>query len=480
MEIRWRPFQRRIFQALKTKDCIVLSAPWASGKSTLAAHLLRRTLDPGDELHKPGQTSFLVAGSLGQATKGAFAILRSLCVGDEFRISESTQQASILHKSTGSKVSVLACVGKRNLGIVRCPLAVGDEPGSWPLREGELLHNLIQGSLLKPDGIRQAVYIGTLAPAGAKSWWREFANEPSNDRRHVELIQGDRETWFRWYTIAKASPILWGIAKSRAGLLAERDAARSDSTKRANFLNYRLNLPAQDENDVLLTVEDWKLMLARPPAPRRGRPVVGLDLGKSRAWSAAVAIWPQTMRVETVAICGGVPPLEDREKADHVRPGTYQRLADMGQLHLDANRRVPRIELLLDLIAEWRPSRVICDRFLLPDLLDLNPAYQVIPRRARWSESTYDIEATRELALDGGLNVAMSSRSLLEHSVGVSLLERDKGGSCRLVKSTNNFARDDVCHAWVRACGEVKRQPAESSWSAVVLAGDSDEVLVVM
>ena len=42
---------------------------------------------------------------------------------------------------------------------------------------------------------------------------------------------------------------------------------------------------------MLLTVDDCERMAARPVPLREGRPVVGVDLGGGRAWSAAVACW---------------------------------------------------------------------------------------------------------------------------------------------------------------------------------------------
>lgn len=73
-----------------------------------------------------------------------------------------------------------------------------------------------------------------------------------------------------------------------------------------------------------------------PVAERFGRPVVGLDLGGGRAWSAAVAVWPSG-RVEAAALAPGTPDLADQERRDRVPSGTYQRLAAAGPA-LDGRR----------------------------------------------------------------------------------------------------------------------------------------------
>ena len=111
--------------------------------------------------------------------------------------------------------------------------------------------------------------------------------------------------------------------ESRKALLAERDEARNDTRKRAAFMSYRLNIPTGDEQAMLLTADDLERTLARAVPEREGRPVVGADMGRNRAWSAAAAVWPNG-RVECVAVCPGVPSVADQEKRDHVSRGVYQ------------------------------------------------------------------------------------------------------------------------------------------------------------
>ena len=64
-------------------------------------------------------------------------------------------------------------------------------------------------------------------------------------------------------------------------------------------------------------------MIARPVPERDGRPIVGIDLGAGRAWSAAVAIW-RSGRVEALAVAPGVPSLEAQERRDRVTVGNAQ------------------------------------------------------------------------------------------------------------------------------------------------------------
>ena len=102
-----------------------------------------------------------------------------------------------------------------------------------------------------------------------------------------------------------------GFPESRETLLEERDDSRADTRLKAAFLSYRLNVPSLDESAVLLTVADWELITAREVPDREGRPVVGLDLGGGRAWSAAVAVWPNG-RTEALAVAPGIPGVEQQ------------------------------------------------------------------------------------------------------------------------------------------------------------------------
>ena len=224
------------------------------------------------------------------------------------------------------------------------------------------------------------------------------------------------------------------FAESRKTLLEERDAARRDARLKARFLSYRLNVPTADELSVLLTVDEWKRVLAREVPERRGRPVVGVDLGAGRAWSAATAVYPSG-RVEAVAIAPGTPSLVEQEKRDLVPSGTYTRLAASGVLTTDGDRRVPRVGVLVERLMQWRPSGVTCDRFRLAEFQDAIPGrVSILPRIQRWSEASEDIRAVRRLALDGPLSVAHDTRAPVNGEPG--------GVACRVRR-----ARVTTAHA---------------------------------
>ena len=203
-------------------------------------------------------------------------------------------------------------------------------------------------------------------------------------------------------------------------------------------------------------------MLKRPVGAREGRPIVGIDLGAGRAWSAAVAVW-RSGRVEALAVCPGIPSIEAQEKRDRVPAGVYQKLVDQGRLLIAEGLRVPPPRDLLDAARDrfGQPEVLFCDRFRLDELRDTGPGCPVIPRISRWSESSFDIRTLRKFAKDGPLSCEQGSRDLLTASLSAAVVKPDDAGNVRMVKrGSNNEARDDVAAALVLAAGALDRAPS--------------------
>ena len=210
---------------------------------------------------------------------------------------------------------------------------------------------------------------------------------------------------------------------------------------------------------MLLTLDDWQQVLDRSVPERVGPPIVAVDLGGGRAWSAAVAMW-QGGRVEALAVAPGIPTVEDQERRDRQPTGSYQVLVDRGVLALAEGLRVQPPAALWDAIkGRWGiPVRIVCDRFRLAELLDSIHDTLIEPRVTRWSDASFDIRSLRALAKDGPLAVDDGSRAIIAASLSVALVKNDDQGSTRLVKrGTNNTARDDVAAALALAAGAFVR-----------------------
>ena len=404
-----RPFQRRFLRGALAPgiDTAALSLPRGNGKSALAAHILVRALTPGDPLNVPGAEYLLCAASFEQARIGVFRPCRAELEGaGGYRFADSANRMAITHKATGTRLRVMSSSGKRAMGIVGCPLLVADEPGAWDVNNGQLMFDAIQTAQGKPGSALRAVYIGTLAPAGVPGhWWHSLVTGGNYGSLYVQRLQGNRKRWDQYPEIRRCNPLVNISARFRRKLLEERDAARRDTRLKARFMSYRLNVPTGDESTMLLTVDDWERTVAREVPETKGRPIVGIDLGGGRAWSAAVAMW-RSGRTEAIAIAPGIPEIAEQEKRDRVPRGTYSKLVQDGTLRCASGLRVQPPAMLWEAIQRrWgRPQSILCDRFRLPELRDCVRGVPLLARISRWSESSADIRSLRKAAKDGPLD----------------------------------------------------------------------------
>ena len=411
-----RTFQKQFIRGALAPgiDVAALSIPRGNGKSWLAAHLLTRCLTPGDSLHVKGSEYLLCAASIEQARLAYRFIRAELEPKGGYSFIDSATRIGVTHRASNTRLRVLSSNGKTAMGIVNCPLLVADEPGSWEAVGGTLMYDAIITALGKPNSPMRTVFIGTLAPA-MSGWWHDLIADGSVDTTYVQSLQGNAEKWDTWAEIRRCNPLTAISGAFRKRLKVERDQARLDSSLKARFLSFRLNRPSGDESEVLLTVQDWERVRAREVPEREGRPIVGADLGGGRAWSAAVAVFPNG-RVEARAVAPGIPSLEAQEKRDRVPSGTYSKLYDRGQLEIAEGLRVQPPGLLWDLIREsWgRPQVIVLDRFRLLEFQDaIGNKVKLEPRVSRWSEAAFDIRALRQMALDGPLAVDVDSQALL-------------------------------------------------------------------
>ena len=457
--IELEPFQRRfVAKATDPKiDRAVLSMPRGNGKSFLAAYLLTRALTPGDPLHVPGAEFLLCAASIEQARLCFRFIRTELEPTGHYRWLDSSTRIGIKDKRDDTRLRVLSSNGKTSMGIVNCPLLVADEGGSWETNGGQLMADAIDTAQGKPGSPMRIVYIGTLSPA-VSGWWHDLVKGGSHGSTYVQTLQGDPDKWNDWKEIARCNPLTKISAPFRKKLREELAAAQSDSRLKARFMSYRLNVPSGDESTTLLTVDDWQQVVGRPVAERVGKPLVGIDLGGGRAFSAAVAVW-KTGRIEAIAVCPGIPDIAAQEKRDRVPSGTYQQLVDDGALRIAHGLRVQSPRQLVEFVAdEWGPpAALICDRFRESELRDASKGISIESRITRWSEAASDIRDLRRLCKDGPFSCEELSRQLVASGLAVATVKSDDSGNSRLIKSKNNTSRDDVPAAWLLAAGAFSR-----------------------
>ena len=225
-----RPFQRRFVRAATAPgiDTAALSLPRGNGKSWLAGHLCARLLTPGDPLYRPATESVLCAASIEQA-RIVFRFAREVLEpSGEYRFLDSHTRIGITHKASNTKLRVIGSNGRTAMGLVGCPWAVCDEPGSWETNGGTLLHDAIETAKGKPGSPLRALYIGTLAPA-VSGWWHDLVDDGTHGSTYVQALRGNPERWDQWPEIRRCNPLTAISPPFRKKLLEERDAARADS-----------------------------------------------------------------------------------------------------------------------------------------------------------------------------------------------------------------------------------------------------------
>ena len=243
--INLRPFQKTFIKKVLSPEVKVaaLSIGRANGKSTLAAHLLSRVLDPKDELFRPGTESVITGSSLIQC-RIVYRVLRTM-IGEkglehEYKFIDSAQRIAVRHTETDTRLVAHSGTGKTLFGLLNTPWVIVDEPGSLELAAGELLFSAIKTSLGKMDSPLKVVLIGHLAPFATRPghWYYDLVNRGSRNSTFVMKFQGNRKRWDDWNaSIRKANPLLPGNPELAAQLKEERKEARIDESKKAEFLS---------------------------------------------------------------------------------------------------------------------------------------------------------------------------------------------------------------------------------------------------
>ena len=307
------PFQSSFVSVVCRKDRPVsiaaLSTPRGNGKSWLCGNLVARSLTPGDPLHEPAVENVLVASSRPQASIVLDFARAALGESTDYRWSKD----GVIHLESRARVRVLSSDSRRALGIgASVRLVIADEPGAWMPTSGARLWDAVITSLGKRK--MTVIAVGTIAPAAVTSWWPQFIAAGSGAGRHVQLLAADPSKWESFDEVLRVNPVAAVNPHLRRALEREHKAALESDRAARTFKNYRLNIPGEKvDSQPLITLAEWEKVCAKPIPEISGKPVIGVDLGGSRSWSAAAAIWPSG-RIEAWAIAPGVPEFERHRK----------------------------------------------------------------------------------------------------------------------------------------------------------------------
>ena len=466
------PYQREFLSAVTRRvnrpEIAALSVGRGNGKTFLAGTLLAKALKPSDDpLYVEGAESVLVSASRPMAALTLEAARKVLGEDPEFR----WRSDGCVHIGTRTRCRVLSSDSRRAYGLGSdLNLAVLDEPGAFQPTSGERLWQSLLGSLGKNSSAR-ILAVGTLAPGAIGGWWQSFVEGGSGPGKHVQLIQGSELTWRNWDNVLEANPCTTINKNLVRTLKREHDEALLNDRAASSFLRFRMNINAPEVTHAqeLITSAEWERVCARPVPPCEGKPVIGVDLGGSRSWSAACAVWPSG-RIESWAIAPGVPSLAEQEREDQAAPSSYVELMRSGGLSVDVGRAVPGVETLLSRIWAWEPAAIVCDPYRSAELYQAVGGRVRVVERARGSaESTSNVQALRARLLDTEAGVTEASRGLLGAAFAQTVLTVDASGLARVKKLDRNRSRDDAAAALLLAAGELARRPAPVALRGAVI-----------
>ena len=318
------------------------------------------------------------------------------------------------------------------------------------------------------------IAIGTLAPApltGPSSWWPATVAAGSGNSTHVALLQADPDRWESFDEVLRCNPVASINPHLRRALEREHKAALESDRAARTFAQYRLNIPGEKvDSQPLITSAEWERVCARPVPEIEGKPVIGVDLGGNRSWSAAAALWPNG-RVETWALAPGQPDLATQEREDQTPEGAYEALARSGGLFVDEGQHVPDVERLLSRIWSWSPLCIVSDPYRSAELAQaVGGRVRIIERARSGGESTSNIMALRSMLLDTASGVTEASRDLLGAAFQQTNLVIDSSGLTKVVKLDQRRSRDDSAMALLLAAGEQARRPVPVALRGAVIS----------
>ena len=467
------PFQTAFVAAITRQNrppsIAALSVPRANGKSYLCGQLIARCLTPDDALFELGVENILVSGSRQQAAIVLEFARAALPESDAYRWSAD----GVIHKASRARVRIISSDSRRSYGLgANMRLAICDEPGAWSPTAGRRLWDAMQTALGKRKA--QILAVGTLAPApltGPAAFWPDFVKSGSGGGRHVALLQADAEKWTDFDEVLRVNPVAAINPFLKQTLEREHAAALESDRAARTFKNFRLNLPGDPvESQPLITAPEWARVCARAVPECEGQPVIGVDLGGSRSWSAACAIWPSG-RIESWALAPGVPSLAEQEREDQVPDGSYMELVKSGGLAADTGRAVPSVDRLLARIWALEPSALVSDSYRAPELHKaVEGRVRVIERARGGAEATSNVQALRSLLLDTASGVVEESRALLAAAFAQTTLKIGDNGETKVGKLTQRRSRDDAASALLLAAGERARRPAPVALRGAVIS----------
>lgn len=469
--VKLASFQRKFVEGALAPENMVacLSIGRGNGKTALSAGLsLAALMGIWDD--QPKREILFAARNRDQA-KTAFQFLVGFIEG----LPEEVQEMFVIRRGSklevefegngGGLARVIAADGKSILGGAPT-LALMDERAAWERDKGDNLENAILSGLGKRDG--KALIISTSAPDDMNTFSRWLDEPPPGtyvqEHRPAFGLPADDLA-----SLLEANPgAKEGIGSTAEWLIAQaRRAIARGGSALSSFRNLNRNERVSTEDrSVLLTVDEWLSTEVDPDQlpPREGPCVLGVDLGGSRSMSAAVAYWPETGRIESLATFPCIPTLADRGAADGVST-RYAEMKERGELTTMGENTVPPGPWLAEVVRRLdgiKPACICGDRFRHAEFVEAmdKAGLNHIPfiwRGFGWQDGSEDVERFRRAVFDGEVKGVPSLLMRSAFSDAVTVI--DPNGNHKLAKG-RSLGRIDAAAACLVAVAQGQRMKA--------------------
>lgn len=422
-------------------------------------------VDPEGPLHGPRREVVVVASSFQQARiifEDVLCFMNAKYDTGKPKMwarRDSTNEATLTHRESGARVRCIGSDPKRAHGL-RPYLILADEPAQWPTNMADRMLAALRTSLGKVPGSRM-IALGTRA-IGDTHWFSVMLNGGADyARTHAS---GPDDPTFTVATMRKANPSFDHLPSLRKRLASERDDARRDDNKLAEYRALRLNQGVSEVSEaVLFDVAVWRAIEGE--AERTGAYVLAVDPGTNYSMTGVAAYWPETGALDVFAVFPELPYLGERGRKDQVGR-LYLDMERRGELLQFGNRTTDLTETMREVRRRWNdPAVIVSDAWRKPELVDAleESGIPVCPFAKRVNgphDGTEDWRAFQRAVLDG--NVTPTESLLLRWAMAESRLKTEKdNGNAWLGKKTDGGrrarARDDVVAASILAVSYARR-----------------------
>ena len=452
------PWERNFLNRFEASDCdVALSIPRGGGKTRIAASIAAAVLDPRSAMH--GGEVVAVASSQAQARlihEDVIDLLSPVLERDgvgkygAWRVQDSVKDCEITHRLSKAR---LRCLGSDPAAFhgLRPRLVIADEMAQWSETKIDRALAALRTGLGKVPHSRM-LSIGT-RPSTEDHPFSRILSDP--EVLSIIYAAGPDDDPLAWATVLKANPSLAAMPALRKELRKEMRLASMDPAMLQSFKALRLNQGVEDAEttNVLIAADVWRSI--EGDAPAGGKPTWGIDTSEGVAMCAVSSFWPDTGRLDAVAVFPEQPSLKERGLHDGVGR-LYTDCADRREL-LTLGRRAPDIgALCLEALRRFgRPVRVVADRERLTTLQDaLHSAVPGVPLLARgmgFLGGSEHVRVFRRGCLEGRVKPVVSL--LLRSACASARVIYDPAGNAKLSKRSEGGrrarSRDDAIAACI-------------------------------